>query len=285
MISSRQIIADKSYYSIMESLTQTYTEIASSRAQKIRRSVLLNRDFLNEIAEIYQQIKTNYREVLTKIQSTGEIKKKNGKVALVLVTTTSGFYGDLNSKIFDYFSTWVDRYPPGTELFVLGNKGKTLLEERYPGKPYRMLPFSDDTFDRNLFQNLITALVDYSEVLVFYGQFKSLANQEATMNSLTGTTIQTAAGGKKLYYLFEPSIGSIVNFFETEIFTSIFLQTIYESLLAKYAARIDSLDKSSEKIKQKIKILIAATQNIRHQKLNRNQQEITAAQILWKKLA
>lgn len=283
MISNRQIIADKNYFSVMESLTQTYTEIASARAQKIRRSVLINRDFLQEITAIYQEIKTNYKEVLKKIQST-EIKKKNGKVALVLITTNSGLYGDLNSKIFNYFSAWVDRYPPETELFVLGNKGKLFFEDRYPGRTYQMLPFSDDSFDKNQFQNLSASLVNYSEVLVFYGQFKSLANQEATMNSLTGSTGQTAPRQDKIYYLFEPSMGSIVNFFETEIFTSIFLQTIYESLLAKYAARIDSLDQSSEKIKQKIKLLIVATQSLRHQRLNRNQLEITTAQLLWKKL-
>lgn len=73
-----------------------------------------------------------------------------------------------------------------------------------------------------------------------------------------------------------------MEFFEKEIFASIFQQTIFESELAKFAARMVSLDFSSENTKKRLKQVTLAGQRIKHQESNKKQLGMFASMKLWK---
>jgi F0F1-type ATP synthase gamma subunit len=83
-------------------------------------------------------------------------------------------------------------------------------------------------------------------------------------------------------YFFEPSLEKVMEFFEKEIFASIFQQTISESELAKFAVRMVSLDLASENAKNKLKQVILANNRMRHQENNKKQMEKFASMKLWK---
>ena len=72
-------------------------------------------------------------------------------------------------------------------------------------------------------------------------------------------------------------------FFEKEIFTSYFEQTVGESQLAKHASRMISLDNSLENIKKNLQILNSEQQRIRHIDFNKKQLETISSIKLWKK--
>ena len=74
-------------------------------------------------------------------------------------------------------------------------------------------------------------------------------------------------------YLFEPSLETILIFFEKEIFASIISQTIKESELAKYAARMVALDSSIQNVKEALKKVELQKRLIAHREANKKQLE------------
>ena len=244
----------------IKQLVETYTEIAATRIQRIRNSVLRNRSFMEEIDKIYEEIKYSYQQELTKVFHSNPAKikgsfvtKKNGKTALVFFSANAGLYGDIISKVFDYFTSWVKRISQNSDIVIVGKRGKIMYLDSGLKANYVYFDFPDDSFDQNSFNKLSDFLVQYDNVLVFYGIFESIGSQSAMMASLNGTSLTLKKETTEdIKYLFEPSIKDILTFFETEIFISLLVQSIHESQLAKYASRMIYLDKATDVVKQKL---------------------------------
>jgi F0F1-type ATP synthase gamma subunit len=71
--------------------------------------------------------------------------------------------------------------------------------------------------------------------------------------------------------IFEPSPEEILSFFETQIFTSLFKQTINESYLAQIGSRIMVLETASARIESRLKELDKEFKRIQRQKQNKKQ--------------
>jgi F0F1-type ATP synthase gamma subunit len=82
-------------------------------------------------------------------------------------------------------------------------------------------------------------------------------------------------------YVFEPSLEKVMAFFEQQISGSIFEQTVYESQLAKFSSRMVSLDKATETIESKLKQMILQKERIKHQTINKEQNQRLASMGLW----
>lgn len=289
MISKKSIDTDIALYSGMKDLVQTYTEIAASRIQKIRAAVLRNRSFVEEIDKIYEEIKYLYRkelEGLTKAKSLpmrlASVSKKNGKTALVFVSANAGLYGDIVKKVFLYFLDWVKKLNENTDIVIIGKRGKIMFEDEKTGRNYFYFDFPDDSFSPDDFTKIVEKLVDYSDVLIFYGLFESIGAQVATMANVNGNILTI----KKIEiepnnYLFEPSIKEIMIFFETEIFSSLLVQAVHESQLAKYASRMLYLDNASDTIKQRQKRLNLDKSRLQRRVNNTKQVNTLAGISLW----
>ena len=87
--------------------------------------------------------------------------------------------------------------------------------------------------------------------------------------------------GPKVKYFFEPSLEKIMAFFEAEIFSSIFEQTIFESQLAKFASRMTSLEIRVEKIKELLKQIDIEKQKVKHRIMNKKQLDVLSSISLW----
>jgi hypothetical protein len=70
-------------------------------------------------------------------------------------------------------------------------------------------------------------------------------------------------------------------FFETEIFSSLLTQTVYESQLAKLSSRIVSLDQANQNIAQAKRVAVWEAMKARHQLLGRKQQEMLIGRQSW----
>ncbi len=86
-----------------------------------------------------------------------------------------------------------------------------------------------------------------------------------------GTEMNQASKKEQKEFLFEPSIEKILGFFETEIFASLFDQTIRESQLAKLASRILAMDTASDNINREIKRTDLTKMRNAHMIANRKQ--------------
>jgi len=71
--------------------------------------------------------------------------------------------------------------------------------------------------------------------------------------------------------MFEPSLEEVMRFFEHEIFGSLFDQTMRESQLSKFAARVVAMDRADQQIGLREKKTLEQKIMLMHQLSNRKQ--------------
>ncbi len=274
----------------MRFLAQAYEQISVVKMQQIRRSVLKTRDFLDRLADVFVDVKGSYKnkilELVKKKKGAAQITSfstlaKNNKTAVVLISANTRLYGNIVYQVFAEFNKFLKENREA-EAVVVGKIGKELLDlQGRQEYSYFEVPDNEVTFAA--LEPLIAKILNYARVVVFYGQFVNVLNQTAQSREITGE--QPFEGqieqDRKLHFLFEPSLENILNFFETQIFTSDFKQTINETQLARYASRINAMEEALVNIDSRIK-------SIRYLKLravkdaqNKKQQQTMAGISLW----
>jgi len=246
----------------LHELVEVYGQIASVRMKKIRDSVLKNREFLASINSIFKDTLDAYSRKLS-LFSSGRRRDStkvtflahNGKIVSAFISANTGFYGDIVQKVFSEFLEDV-RQNPETEVTIVGRLGRNLFLQSEPKRAYTYFDLPDYGSDKEKLGEVVRHLVQYEEIKVYYGRYKSVVTQSPHVFEISaGTKIDENLAKNPVTYIFEPSIEEILMFFETEIFASLFEQSVQESQLAKLASRIVSMDKANENIKEWVKDL------------------------------
>jgi len=241
------------------SITRSYGEIASSRMVTSRKQVLLDRDYVGKIDEIFRQVLISYRrEILEKSKKRKYEKEDritflshNGKKVAVFFSANAGFYGEIVKKTFQAMLVDLKKHPD-TEVTIVGRSGVGYYKQYYPNKQYTYFDMADYGFDEENLSKIMAHLVQYEQIKVYYGMYKSVASQVPNVFDLSasfgGETEKKGKEEEEYKYLFEPSLADILKFFETETLTSIFDQLVREGQLAKFASRIMAMDMASGSI-------------------------------------
>ena len=288
MITRKELTRETEFLITLRTILETYEEIAATRMSHIRSSVLGSRDFLLEINAIFQQVKTSYKTQIELLMKKKKIKdpskltfiKRNGKTLYVFISANTGLYGEIIHKTYDAFIGNLKKEPG--DVAILGKLGLKIFNAGKIKAPLTYFEFPDDKIDNARIQEIVEHIIQYEKVLVFYEQFNNVINQSPIVTNISGDPLPWEKGGTQVKYFFEPSLEKIMEFFEKEIFASIFQQTIFESELAKFAARMVSLDFASENTKTRLKQIILAENRIKHQENNKKQLEKFASMRLWK---
>lgn len=256
----------------LDTLVDVYGEIASNRMMKIRSYVLKNREFLGAINNIFEAtlavfIKRNVLEQKTNERIT--FLPHNGKSVGVFIAANTGFYGEIVHKNFNKFAK--DIKASNMEATIIGRVGVSLFESRFPGRPFTYFELEDYGIDKSKLQEVIKHLVQYEEINVYYGEYKSVVTQEAAVANISSGTRAASAAKSSDDYIFEPDIEKILMFFETQVFVSLFDQTLRESQLSKYASRILAMDSASENIKETLSKVELERLMLRHGEENKKQ--------------
>jgi len=288
MVTRKELTKETEFLTVLRTILETYEEIAATRMARIRSSVLGSRDFLLEINAIFQQVKTSYKTQIETLMKNKRIKdsskltfiKRNGKTLYVFISANTGLYGDIIRKTYDVFLENLKKEPG--DVVILGKLGLEIFNAEKIKTPLTYFEFPDNKMDNAVVQKIVEHIIQYEKVLVFYEQFNNVISQSPIVTNISGDPLPWEKGGPSARYFFEPSLEKIMEFFEKEIFASIFEQTIFESELAKFAARMVSLDFASENTKARLKQVILASQRIKHQEDNKRQLEKFASMRLWK---
>ncbi|MDZ4227662.1 MAG: FoF1 ATP synthase subunit gamma, partial [Candidatus Levybacteria bacterium] len=279
MVTKKELTRETEFLTTLRTILETYEEIAATRMARIRSSVLASRDFLLEINAIFQQVKASYKAQTELLMKTRKIKdtskltfiKRNGKTLYVFISANTGLYGEIIRRTYDVFIENL-RKEPG-DVAILGKLGMEIFNEEKIKAPLTYFGFPDNKMDNEIVQKIVEHIIKYEKVLVFYEQFNNVISQSPIVTNISGDPLPWEKGGPRARYFFEPSLEKIMEFFEKEIFASIFQQTIFESELAKFAARMVSLDFASENTKIRLKQVIMTRQRIKHQEANKRQLE------------
>ena len=263
--------------STLKSLVQAYEEIASMRMKNTRDSVLKNRKFINELNEIFEEVRISYIEELREMASKRKAKdgtitllSHNGKTVAVFLSASVGLFGDIISKTFELFAEEVRKGE--VEAAIVGRYGLNLFQAEFPNTPYTYFELADSGFKSEDLDQIIKHVVQYEEIHVYYGSFVNVIRQTPEMLVVSAEIdISEKREGEKKGYIFEPSLEEILMFFETQIFASLFDQTVRESQLAKYASRFMAMNRAEENIRRSLKDLRLNAMRFAHNKRNKDQ--------------
>ena len=288
MITKKEIVKEIDFLNTLQTILETYEEIAATKMARIRTSVLGSRDFLLEINAIFQQVKSSYKSRIELLMKQKKIKdpskltfiKRNGKTLYVFVSANTGLYGDIIKKTYDVFVDNLKKTPG--DVVIMGKLGVEIFKADKIAIPYTYFEFPDNKIDNEILKKITEHIIQYEKVLVFYEQFNTVISQSPIVTSISGDPLPWEKGGPVTKYFFEPTLEKIMEFFEKEIFSSIFQQTIFESELAKFAARMVSLDFASSNTKNRLRQVIRESNRIKHQEANKRQLEKFASMRLWK---
>lgn len=279
MITKKQLVDERENLLSLRGLVEVYEEIAATKMQKVRGEVIQSRYFLAGLMRMYHKAKDAY---------TGDVKLrfKNGLTVAVYVSANSGLYGDIVEKTFEEFRKFV--MTNKCQAVILGKLGVKIVDEMMPGYLYNYYDISDDSVDMESFEMMMGYLLQFENIMVFYGQFRSILNQEAVMTAVTGELEGMEKERKtdvvvKTKYLFEPSPAAIASLFEGEILASIFEQTLHEASLAKFASRMLSLDHAADNIQKRMGNLNLSSRRLDHLVQARKQLNTFLGVKLWRR--
>lgn len=274
----------------LNSMITTFEEIAASRIKQSRESVLRSRTFMSDISLVFFDVISSYKKQVDLLMKMKKIKNlkdfsfinKNGKTLCLLISSNTGLYGNITKGTFDLFLKNVKG--KDVDKAIVGKLGQSMWQEENIKDKYFYFDFPDQSVNKDLLKKILDFIISYQKVIVFYGKFQSLVSQEPTFSDLSGTTppSQQSNQGQNLKYFFEPSLEKVLEFFEKQIFTSIFEQTIRESQLAKIASRMTTLNTASENIKDQLTSLTVQKNRIFHQIQNKKQLQTFSSRNLWK---
>ncbi len=290
MRNQRNIATDLYELGNFQSLTETFTEIAATKMQRVRDSVVKSREYVDGVNVIFGDIKATYEEEIKRLSKNAEaktIRKHNGKTSVVFISANTGLYGDIVRRVFYKFVEEVRKKP--SDAVVIGKIGKKMAtEEGIKLDNVSFFEFPDDIVDFESLKPIMNLLTQYQKVVVYYGKFESIVNQFPAASDITGSSASTDGQPSKdnlkiaVSYLIEPSLEKVLTFFENEIITSVFVQTIHESQLAKFASRMLYMDSANQRIKDKIKITQFEKQRLKHLLTNKKQLQTLSSVSLWR---
>jgi ATP synthase F1 gamma subunit len=278
----------------LKDLAQSYEEIAVIQMQKIRDSVLATRDFLADISDIFVDLKSSYtREIKDLLErrkkgdkSILQVLQKKGKSLMVYLSSNGKLYGSVTQKTFKLFIE--DLKKPESEIadiVVIGSAGKEMIEGTGLKKPFEYFEIPDTNVDIEHIKKLMQKFLQYEKVYIYYGKFGNVVKQTPIATSITGEDIFETENLVQVprddRFIFEPTLEKIFHFFETQIMTNLFSQTLLENQLARHASRVNAMEEALIHIEGESKKLNRLKNRIKHSIQNKKQLETISGFSLW----
>lgn len=284
MRQQKQVQEELGFIATLRDLCLSYEEISVMRMQKIRGLVLTTRSFYDRLSRVYYHVKSSYKDRVLQLEggesnhlsipidnrfmhtvfkfmlpgskTAAKSLDKQEKSLSVFISANAKLYGSIVDEVAQLFTKNVTRHK--TDIMIIGKLGRSFYKSLPPpagGKNYLYFEVPDLEFSLADLKAIVYHLQKYKHITVYFGQYQSMLTQVPTSSSVTGDLPQEKPGDQQhdAKYLFEPSLETIVHFFETQIFSALFKQTMHENQLARFASRVQAMERALTSIdKQKI---------------------------------
>lgn len=285
MINSKKLAEEVDITTTLGQVAAVYEEVYTSRIKALRDFVLKERFFMDSLYKVFDEIRASRaRDVgLAAKKRRGHkaptVLKKNGKAVAVLISADKRFSGDINRRVFRQFYDFIRAVLP--DIVIVGKVGKRYYKDAGLNLPVTYFDAPEGRSKADL-GPIIDQIIQYDTVEVFYGRYTNLVHQVPIETNLAAA--ENSPYLKKLtesvavrQYLFEPSINQILEFFESEIFTSFFNQSTHESHLADLGSRVSAMEESTNNIRERLGGLSAQLRRIRRVEANRKRLNLLPA--------
>ncbi len=276
----------------LSQLVTTYEEIAVMRIQKIRKSVVATRIFREGLVKVFADVReSRHREVMEMLEHERKRRRKDKlltkrkKEVAMLLSPQERLSGSLTSEIVEQFLKALDREP--VDVMIVGEMGKSIMEKNRPDVKFEYFDMPNPKEPISKLKTIVKALLMYEGVTIYYGRFVNLVDQIPAMTQLYDDSAITEKPGQIMekkqeqFFLFEPSLDEVVNFFDEQILAILFKQTVDESRLAQLGSRIQAMEEASQNIEKELGKLINAHRRAVKEAKNRKQRQMLAGMSLW----
>ncbi len=251
---NKKIDKDQKLVDSLKGLAQAYEQISVTKMQRVRGRVLSSREYLAHLSEVFENVKSNYQDEIEKYM----LKKKtffsfspmggNKKSLAILISSNNKLYGDIGRKVFTKF--WQDFKQNNPDIFIVGKVGKELFDYNKTQKSYRYIDFPESKEDESNLQEFFKEISNYETVNVYHGEFVNVLTQMPLVSNISGSNFLTSESksDEKVKFFFEPSISTVLKFFEDQVISALFRQTLHESELSHVASRIRQMESALQNI-------------------------------------
>lgn len=281
-LSKKEIDNEIESLKAIHTVLEAYEEIASIRMRRTKSYVLRNREFLEGISSVYARVKNSYKKEVQVLLTKDEASKIKKEIA-VLLSADTGLFGSILEDAFDEFYKHVSS--SDCDVMIIGKMGKIMYENARQKKKYYYFDMNESTSEDYDVKPIVEKLVVYENVSVFHGEFKDILHQVATKTMLTGEgkDVQYLGQDDDVRSIFEPELEKVLDFFQSQILSSLFEQTMYESTLSKYTSRMISLDKASSDVGRMLDKSKLAMERYEHANYNKKQNSVLSGVSMWSK--
>ncbi len=257
-------------------ISQAYTEIASSKLKRIRQAVEKNRYYLEDLSKVFRIVK--------QVAANKQLPSlKNNQTISVLLTSNYHFYGNINDALIRFFLEAMKNAP--TQQIIVGKTAQEYFKAIGYKQPHQEYLLKTDYPTPLELETLVNMTKSYSKIMVYYAQMQTVMVQTPTAKDITQTSDMKpltpeeqkhpqafiSKGEKAPAFIFEPEIGKILDFFETQVTNLLLEQTFLESEVSRTASRLISMDQAqsrADKFISQQKILLGqARKSIANNKL------------------
>ncbi len=259
MAIKRQLLIDIELINTLKLITQAYQEISVMRMKEMKIWVLAARQFLDALSEVFYDVRSSYNKQITAVLAKKKkqrdlVRSQEAKELTVLISASSKLYGDIVDKVFRNFLASLNK--ADTDILIIGKLGKRLFDEVNLKRKYLYfeIPESEVTVDD--LKPIIFNLVKYNKINVYYGRYDSVITQHAEVSNITGDepfklapdSSSKSANQSNVRFIFEPNLEKILEFFQTQVFSALFKQTVHEAHLAHLASRVKAMEEAINNI-------------------------------------
>jgi F-type H+-transporting ATPase subunit gamma len=239
-----EIQAEVASMGTVVNLTNAFRGIASMNIMRNKAKVLRSREFFEDIWRMYSQVRVDehFRYGRTRADNYSD------KTLYVLITADSGLIGDIDQRLIALAMKSYDA--DQHDILVVGKRGAQLLEQqKVPIIGHFKLP-KKDVF---AFDPLLKYIRRYTTTTVFYQSYESLTRQDIKridLNMVVEKMGKNARAGADIISedtcIFEPSVESVVAYFEHSMIKLALSEVIFESRLAQDASRFRAMSDANE---------------------------------------
>ncbi len=244
----RPIVIQQDYERIgtIQDLTSIFEVIASIHISQIKDRVVSSTAFFNELWGVYSQLRAGEEDQRLSIQ-------RNGRAALVVITSDGGLIGDIDERITR--AAQEQKLDDKTDVYAIGAHGAALLSQRHI-KIAKI--FKAPNIEKGeTVHELAKVFGAYERVTVYYQTYVSLMKQETAHIDLFSVVQHLGKGSTKDQdlisshtYILEPSPQKIIGYMEAVMVEIALGQVLLESKLAQYASRFNAMYAAKSKAKE-----------------------------------
>ena len=224
---------------ILHGLASAFTEVSAAKIGMLKKQFERNRSFYQEVSELYRLVKVSSNPTTTASKG----------VLSVAMTTNNRFYGVINLEVMKKFLN--DTKDQQTDRFIIGRIGATHLQSVGFKPAFETMVFETDVPKISDLEKLLELAKPYRRVLLYYPQFETIYTQtpaatDIAYNRADETSTEQKTDGEELYFIFEPELPKIVEFFETQIRTILLQRVLLEMELSVTASRLQAMSRAKE---------------------------------------